>query len=101
MLTEMLHALKHSESSHIPMVVVVSTECLAPAQKAMVCLAGDKHPFSGRTLRTPQGTLSVRASSEMPPEGEYLVAFLQGTEMTAEEITRWKNAAQQVVVQGM
>lgn len=101
MLTEMLHALKHTESSRIPMMVVVSEDTLAQAQRALICLAGDKHPFSGRTLKTPRGTLTVRASNEMPPPGEYVVAFLAGKDMTGEEMVRWKNAAQQVVVQGM
>lgn len=101
MLIEMQHALKHTETSHLPMVVVVSAEDLSAAQKALICMAGDKHPFSGRTLHTPRGRLTVRASNETPPSGEYLVAFLSGTDMGAEEMVRWKNAAQQIIIQGM
>ena len=101
MLTEMLHALNHTETNRIPLVVVVSEDTFAQAQRALICLAGVKHPFSGRTLQTPRGTLTVRASNEMPPPGEYAVAFLAGRDMTGEEMVRWKNAAQQVVVRGM
>ncbi len=96
MLTLLQRALTYSENHLMPMVVVVPVSKVVEATKDMVCMAGVQRPFSGRTLRTTTGCLTVRTSDEDPPSSEFAVVFVTGPEVTSEEILRWRTKAGQV-----
>ena len=101
MMQDIQYAWKHAEMYQGQVVLVVSPDQYQSAQQALVAYAGAQHPFSGRTVRLATGGQIAVASSheEVFFTGAFAVLFVGVLDV--QEMTRWKNAARQVLVRGM
>jgi len=93
------YALNHAVAHNSHVIVVVPEARYKEATLFLVAEATDKRPFGGRTLYLGEGGLiSMRACSDVPPSEDFMVMFVGwGSATGAEEMTRWKNAARQVI----
>jgi hypothetical protein len=101
MLADMEYALRHANTHHCTVIVVVPPDQLEQALTNLVAMAGDQGVFGGRSLLGVSGS-RLTIADVMSPVGvaPFDVLFVGWGSLKAtasEEMTRWRKAARQIV----
>lgn len=101
MLADLVFALRYAKQHRCSVAVVVPPEQHSAANTLLVALArAEKAPFGGRSMQTAGGCLLVMSIREPVLTTKFDVLFAGWGHLRvegAEEMNRWRNAANQVV----